>query len=53
MSDWRPEHEGEGRYRRKWLARAFEIAALGFMVGAVAAAAACAIGLMCLFPWGL
>jgi len=32
---WRPPHEGEGRYRHPWLARAFNVAMVCFALGAV------------------
>lgn len=32
--DWRPLHHGEGRYRRQLLAKAFNVAMVGFAISA-------------------
>lgn len=53
MSDWRPEHEGEGRYRRKLVAALADWLAIAFMGMLITASVMVAAALVYLFPWGL
>lgn len=53
----RPEHQGEGRYPRKWAAHAFNFvcgAVYGTAIGCLlVTAVAVSVALIHLFPWGL